>query len=179
MKVLDEKGRLFGKINLVDALVILVIAVVAIGVIWKLFGQNIESAVSASSNQTLTYEVICYGVDNDVCDAVMSDAKGQLMSNGSLVNGYVVDCQRENYYATDINEDGQVVMALSPTKSNLRFTIVYSLPSDDLTNAVGSQEVRIGKSHIVKTCDLEITGTVTAMTITDGAPDFQALGVAG
>ena len=179
MKVLDEKGRLFGKINLVDALVVLVILIVAAGVIWKMFGDNIESAVSASSNRTLTYEVVCSGIDNDVCDTVMEDYVGQLMSNGDLVNGYVVDCQREAYYITDVGEDGQAIAALSPTRSSLRFLIVYSLPANDITNAVGSQEVRVGKTHIVKTCDIEVSGVVTSVQITDGAPDFEAMGVTG
>lgn len=38
---------------------------------------------------------------------------------------------------------------------------------------VGSQEVRVGKSHIVKTSMIEVTGTVTAMTVTDGQADQE------
>lgn len=179
MKLLDEKGRLFGKINLVDLLVIVVILVVAIGVLWKAFGDNIESAVSANTDNTLTYEVVCYGVDNDVCDTVAQDYVGQLMSNGELVDGYVVDCQVEPYYITNVGDDGSSLAAASQTRSNLRFVIVVSLDNGDISNTVGSQEVRVGKSHIVKTCDIEVTGTVTALEITEGAPDFEALGVTG
>lgn len=179
MKVLDEKGRLFGKINLVDALVVLVVIIIVVGVVWKLLGDDISDAVSSSTDQTLTYEVTCYGVENDLCDVVMSDYVGQLMSNGDLLDGYIVSCAVEPYYASNSDSSGQSVAAASPNKSNLVFTIVFSLPQGDIANTVGSQEVRIGKSHIVKTCDIEITGTVTGLEITDGAPDFAALGVTG
>ena len=39
MKLIDEKGRLFGKINLIDLLVVLLIVAVLAAVIWKLGGS--------------------------------------------------------------------------------------------------------------------------------------------
>ena len=36
MKLIDEKGRLFGKINLIDLLVVLLIVAVLAAVVWKL-----------------------------------------------------------------------------------------------------------------------------------------------
>ena len=40
MKLVDEKGRLFGKLNLIDLAVILVVVAVAAAVCMKLFGNN-------------------------------------------------------------------------------------------------------------------------------------------
>ena len=179
MKLLDEKGRLFGKINLVDLIVIVVIVAVVIGVVWKVFGDSIEEAVTADSGSTLTYEVVVTGIDNEICDSVMESYAGQMMSNGELVEGYVIDCQIEPYYVTDISDSGEFISAVSQTRSNLRFVMVATLEDGDIANTVGSQEVRIGKSHIVKTCDIELTGTVTALEVTEGAPDYAALGVTG
>ena len=39
MKVLDEKGKLFGKINLIDLIVIVVLVLILAAVGWKLAGQ--------------------------------------------------------------------------------------------------------------------------------------------
>lgn len=179
MKVLDEKGRLFGKINLVDLLVIVVIIAVIAAVIWKVFGDNIEEAVTADTGSTLTYEVVVTGIDNEICETVAADYAGQMMSNGELIEGYVIDCQIEPYYVTDISDDGTFNLCISENKSNLRFVMVATLEKGDIANTVGSQEVRIGKSHIVKTCDIELTGTVTALEVTEGEPDYEALGVTG
>ena len=40
MKLIDEKGRLFGKINLIDLLVVLLIVAVLAAVVWKLGGSR-------------------------------------------------------------------------------------------------------------------------------------------
>ena len=40
MKLIDEKGRLFGKINLIDLLVVLLIVAVLAAVVWKLGGSS-------------------------------------------------------------------------------------------------------------------------------------------
>ncbi|NLM60645.1 MAG: DUF4330 family protein, partial [Clostridiales bacterium] len=39
MKLVNEKGKLFGLINLVDLLVLLFILLVAGGIVWKIFGN--------------------------------------------------------------------------------------------------------------------------------------------
>ena len=39
MKLIDEKGRLFGKINLIDLLVVILIVAVIAAVAWKLGGK--------------------------------------------------------------------------------------------------------------------------------------------
>ena len=40
MKLIDEKGRLFGKINLIDLLVVILIVTVIAAVVWKLGGRK-------------------------------------------------------------------------------------------------------------------------------------------
>lgn len=40
MKIIDEKGRLFGKINLIDLLVIVLVVAVVAAVGWKLGRQE-------------------------------------------------------------------------------------------------------------------------------------------
>ena len=39
MKIIDEKGRLFGKINLIDLLVIVLVIAIIAAVGWKLVGK--------------------------------------------------------------------------------------------------------------------------------------------
>ena len=40
MKIIDEKGRLFGKLNLIDLLVIVLILAVVFVAVWKLGGSK-------------------------------------------------------------------------------------------------------------------------------------------
>ena len=48
MKLIDEKGRLFGKINLIDLLVVLLIVAVLAAVAWKLGGKKAAAAVTGA-----------------------------------------------------------------------------------------------------------------------------------
>ena len=49
MKLIDEKGRLFGKINLIDLLVVILIVAVIAAVAWKLGGRKAATAVTGSA----------------------------------------------------------------------------------------------------------------------------------
>ena len=49
MKLIDEKGRLFGKINLIDLLVVILIVAVIAAVVWKLGGRKAAAAVTGAS----------------------------------------------------------------------------------------------------------------------------------
>lgn len=168
MKAIDEKGRVFGKLNLIDLVVVLVLIALVVGVAWKLVGGKISNAVAANDAVTVQYEVLCTNVDNTVADYCMENSNGQLMSNGDLLNGYVTGCTMEPYMESTINAEGNTVSYQVTNRQNLRFTIECQVVPANNAYEVGSQEVRVGKSHIVKTSMIEVTGTVTAMTVVDG-----------
>ena len=44
MKAIDEKGRVFGKLNLIDLVVVLILIALVVGVAWKLLGGKISNA---------------------------------------------------------------------------------------------------------------------------------------
>ena len=53
MKLIDEKGRLFGKINLIDLLVVLLIVAVLAAVVWKLGGKKAAAAVTGADKKAV------------------------------------------------------------------------------------------------------------------------------
>ena len=171
MKAIDEKGRVFGKLNLIDLVVGLVLIALVVGVAWKLVGGRISDAVAANNAVTVQYEVLCTNVDRTVANYCMENANGQLMSNGDLLDGYVTGCTMEPYMESTINTEGNTVSYQVTDRQNLRFTIECQVVPANNAYEVGSQEVRVGKSHIVKTSMIEVTGTVTAMTVADGQTD--------
>ena len=57
MKIIDEKGRLFGKINLIDLLVLLLVVAVVLAVGWKVVGKKAAAAVSDNQHE-LTFTVL-------------------------------------------------------------------------------------------------------------------------
>lgn len=149
MKFIDEKGRLFGKVNLIDLLVVLIViaAVAAVGM--KLFGNKAVETVT-SQKVTLTYEVVCEDVPEHVADYCTNNIGGQLLSSGKLLDAHIVDCESVN------DEDGQ---------TDLYFTIEANTAFAGSVYAVGSQEVRVGKEHLVKTSHIECEGIISGLEV--------------
>ena len=56
MKIIDEKGRLFGKLNLIDLLVIILLIAAVAAVAWKLVGKKAAETV-ADTGRAITYTV--------------------------------------------------------------------------------------------------------------------------
>ena len=63
MKVVDEKGKLFGKLNIIDLLVIVLLLVAVVLVVFKVLAK--DGAVGAQ-HTVLTYTVEVKGVDPEV-----------------------------------------------------------------------------------------------------------------
>ena len=165
MKFLDEKGRLFGKINLIDLLVVLMLVIVIVAVAWKLGGDKLQDTLVHNNAPTVEYEVLCYGVSNDVCEYAKTRIDDQLMSSGDMLDGKITGVSVEPYYITCVDAEGNAVDAQDPQNSNIRFTIECKVQNTDNAYAVGTQEIRVGKSHIVKTVNIEVTGYITRMEV--------------
>ena len=67
MKIVDEKGRLFGKVNLIDLLVLLLVIAAAAALIWKTAGK--KAAEHAAKPLRATYTVLC--------DAVITECRAE------------------------------------------------------------------------------------------------------
>lgn len=162
MKAIDEKGKLFGIVNLIDLLVVLVLIAIVAAVGWKMVGSKVSDAVESTA-PVYRYEVLCKEVDLDTCEFASTHLGGQLLNNAGLLNGYVTACEVEPNYVAGIDSEGNPVLVENPEFHNLRFTIETSVSVSANAIAVGTQELRVGKSHIVKTTELEVAGYITSM----------------
>ena len=67
MKLIDHNGRLFGKISVIDVLVLAVVVVLAAALYFK---SNQTHTGPSVTNNEITYQVLASGVRNYVADAV-------------------------------------------------------------------------------------------------------------
>ena len=162
MKVLDEKGKLFGKVNLIDLIVVIVLVLVVVAVGWKVAGGKITEAIESNA-ATVRYEVLCTEIPNEVCEYATTHIGGQLMSNGDLLEGYIVDCVAQPHMIAVADASGNPTQVEDPEFQNLVFTIETQVSEAANAYSVGSQEIRVGKQHIVKTVMLEVTGDIISM----------------
>lgn len=152
MKIIDKNGRLFGKLNLIDLAVIVIVVVVVAALGMKLFGNDAVDAVT-SPDVTITYEVVCEDVPQAVADYCQDNVGEQLLSSGKLLNAYVTGCNAVT------NADGSV---------DLYFTMEGTCSFSGYTYSLGSQEVRVGMEHLVKTTSIECEGIICALEADHG-----------
>ena len=90
MKIIDEKGRLFGKLNLIDLLVtILLIAAVA-AVAWKLVGKKAAETV-ADTGRTITYTVTVEDVNREAAEFASTQIGKSLVNNSKVVDAAITN----------------------------------------------------------------------------------------
>jgi hypothetical protein len=151
MKIIDEKGRLFGKVNLIDLAVVVVLVAVIAAVGMKLFGNKAVEAVTSPA-VSITYEVVCEDVPKSVADYCQANVGEQLLSSGKLLNAHIVDCRAEE----------------TAEGCDLYFTVEGTCNYAGNTYSMGSQEVRVGMEHLVKTSSIECEGIICALEADHG-----------
>lgn len=162
--MMDEKGRLFGKINIIDLLVILLVIVIAVVLGMKLTGHG-GFLSNSKQGGTIIYTVKVSGVEPEVYNNIKSytGESEPLMASGAIIEGsQIVDITSAPHTlnATITTQDGALVVPLDQDLLDLTFTIKAKVP-DFTVNEVGTQEVRIGKVHTVKTIHFELAnGTI-------------------
>lgn len=174
-----EKKEKRVKLNIVDIIILAVALAAIVGMALKLTGHLGGEKQKVGTD--ITYTVSVENVDRAIYESIKryvdaAKAAGkpgdELMANGEVLSFYVTDVtavDRENSF--DLSTDGTSYMTLYPVrrdKVDLLFTIQGHSPDNTLTT-VGTQEVRVGKGHIVKTTHFELTyGVVRDCQWADG-----------
>ena len=154
MKLIDEKGRLFGKINLIDLLVVLLIVAVLAAVVWKLGGKKAAAAVTGTEKKAV-YTVEFEDVPADIAEYAKTQTQKSLVNDSKLIDAVITDVQTE-VYANDFDH------------VRLYITVEASASFTGNVYKVGPQEVRVGYEYILKTSEFELTGLISALEVTDG-----------
>lgn len=162
MSVIDKKGKLFGKLNIIDLIaIILIIAVIA------LLGYKLTSnrGPIGGAGVPVVYTVEVKGVDEEVYQFIESQLPSQLMASNEMLDAKVTKVEATPVTETEYmleTQPGTTAATLKLREAgdyDLVFTIEGTV-KNNLTSELGTQEIRVGKSHIVKTDTFELEGGV-------------------
>ena len=92
MKLIDEKGRIFGKISLIDIIVVALAAVLALGLYARFFVNEKTALVMAGDK--FTYEIKISSVRTFTADALQVGDKLWEKDNDTYI-GTITDVRRE------------------------------------------------------------------------------------
>lgn len=167
--MIDEKGRLFGKINIVDLLVILVIVIAAAVLGVKFLGPNSTIAVNPKTTQ-VTYKVLVESVQPEVYENIQQYIPSTLMASGELLDGQVTSVEAKPHGGDVTVSTAGDTVAFTADKGllDLTFTVECNI-ANPITTEIGTQEVRVGKTHILKTDKFELNGVILDCTWSENA----------
>ncbi len=169
-----KNGKVFGKINIIDLLVILVVIVAAVAVALKMTGRLGPARVDVGTNITFTMkaenidEEVYESIKGYIAAAQAAGAPGdQFMANGELLPGYItgVTATPRPETATLSTISGNTTLTLGQAgKVDLVFE-AQAYVASNIKTELGTQEIRAGKSHIIKTTHFELPyGTILTCT---------------
>lgn len=167
MKIVNEKGKLFGIINVVDLLVLVAVVAVLGAIVWQLLGDRVSDAVSEDAE--LTAIIAIAGAHPDlVAEVKRQDLVGEKMVSGNtFLSAYISDVWFDEYMMQLPTAEGKIVDAVDPTQQDIMIEIKTTVAKGTASPKIGSQEVRTGRTFIVKTQTFECSGIIYYMEIAD------------
>lgn len=146
MKIIDEKGKLFGIVNIIDLCIVLFVAVVA-AVVVMFFSAN-STIDQQATQKRITIEVTA--IEKDICDAMVKDKKiFDKIQNKAL--GTLVDVKVEPSVEYNVSRDtGEHIESEIPDRFDAELVI-------DVTSG---EEVYVGKRMSVSTKDFSAAGYI-------------------
>nr|WP_317359881.1 DUF4330 domain-containing protein [uncultured Tyzzerella sp.] len=166
-KIVDEKGKLFGIVNIVDLLV----AIVIIGVIAVIGIRITSSARNAEGESPLDGKkeiyVTLYG-NSIVPEAAETLKPGdKLVANNVFTDAEIVsvDVAPAAYITT--NSDGEAILEEHPLWKDITVVIKDTVNASSPILKAGNQEVRVNYNFILKTQQFEANCKVRGIELKD------------
>lgn len=150
-RILDENGRLFGTINVVDGLVVLVVLAVVVAGVALVFGGD------SSDARTTTVDVRAENVQPYVANAIPI---------GDVPEGNVERVLNASVTAKQllvIRADGELVVRDHPRLKTVETTVEVPVSSDNGGVQFQGQRLKIGQRVTLDFGLVELTGNVTAV----------------
>jgi len=162
MKLIDENGKLFGKINLIDLVVVFLILFLVAAVGYKVISPNVSTSPTAQGEVTALVKC-AFRSDN----IVKSVQKGQRLVFGTnyINDAFITDVKSNLADYTSSDAQGNVHVVKHPVLKDIYITITAKISTNAPILKIGGQELCQGKKFTVKTQTLELDGTVESITI--------------
>lgn len=155
MKLVDENGKIFGKVNIVDLIVVvLIVAIAAAGVI-----RVSSKKLNADGSEETAGDEYCYVtlLSSLVVPEVAEGLKvgDKLVANNAYTEAEVVSIDVAPAAYVGTNSEGMAVYSEHPLWKDVTVVVKEKVNPKSVILKVGNQEARVGYSYILKTQTVE------------------------
>ncbi|QQY80032.1 uncharacterized protein DUF4330 [Keratinibaculum paraultunense] len=160
MKIVDEKGKLFGIINIID-LIVLLIFVLLIGGGVKRMKKN-PAAIAETKKAIITIEVA--DIRTPTVEGIVIGDPLYHYDKGEKI-GEIVDKKVEPYKEPAENADGKWVLSEVPGKYVVLMTVEADVKENPDVVIAGGEQIRIGTQFKLKNKNVAVLGTILGVEV--------------
>lgn len=158
MRLLDEKGKIFGLVNVIDAAIILVVLLIVAGAVYKLL---LPKTYTPPTEVQFVVRIPAIPPES----ARMVKVGDRMVAGASYVPVTVKQVNIEPAFTTETDAAGRKVMARDPYFKDLVVTLEGSIPITTAQIKLGNQEIRAGREYFLKSLTYEFKGTIIKVTL--------------
>ncbi len=158
--MLDEKGRLWGKVNIFDLAILLVIIILVVGYLYQDRAASVDP-----EGKTVVVKVVCPnvypGVENNL------QVGDTLVAGGSFTTARITEMETRAANWVTTNSEGMMVLTQNPFRKDIFLTLEgNSSQISPMEIGFAGQKVRAGlEDFYVKTQKTELQATVISVEI--------------
>lgn len=166
MKLVDENGKIFGKVNLVDLIVlVLIVAIAAAGII-RVSSKKLNADNSEADGDQYCYVTLLSSlVVPEVAEGLNIGDK--LVANNAFTDAEVVSVDVAPAAYVGTNSEGKAVYSEHPLWKDVTVVVKEKVNPKSVILKVGNQEVRVGYSYILKTQTVETNCKIRGIEFKD------------
>ncbi len=158
MKLINDKGKIFGLINIIDLMVLLLVLLVAVGAVYKFTGTSQQAQAV-----TVEFQVMVPHIRPEMAEIIKVGDK--MVQGNSYTPVTVKEVKLEPGYSVNVNAQGQRVESFDPYLVDIYVTNTGQTTLSSATISMGGQDIRVGKEYYVKSRDYEFKGTVVKVEV--------------
>ena len=162
--MIDKKGRVFGKINIIDLMVVLIIACIIFVIAFKIFGNEMKED-SSKTEGTVTLTLSMLNVVSEARDYINVGDRIIKFNNMSDTSSFeVVSVRFEKTKNVNVTDSGMVVLGDSELYSNVYVEIKSQGKKDDDGIMVGGVYVFVNQTVDLNTTSFTGTGRIIGLS---------------
>lgn len=161
-KIIDSKGKLFGKLNIIDLLIIIVVLILALSATKKLD----ETAAKKNTDKTIVYTVKIQQVRQATVDALYKETEGIIDFETKKAIGDIVDIEVSKAIEPLELVDGSYTTAQYENKFDMNVTMkVKGTETEDNYYTMDGKTIIVGGGLNLYNGYANISGVVSGVEV--------------
>lgn len=153
MKLINDKGKIFGLINIVDLIVLLLIVAVVGAAGYRAVSPKVNAPVEGEGEKYCYVTLYGSTVVPEAAEKLQPGDK--LVANNEFTDGEIVSVDMSPAAYVGVDDQGKAVYSEHPMWKDITVVVKEKIDPSDVILKVGNQEVRVNYTYILKTQQFE------------------------